>query len=103
MIQNADVAARLRLFRYGLVVIVVVTFLVSLLAPYVVTSAYATELNRVADAANADRIAITVTTFFGQALITTIVVAIIMAVVYYLYREWLTRSVAQASQTSPMT
>lgn len=96
MIQNTDVEGRLRLFRYGLIVIVVVTFLVSLLAPYVVTSAYATELNKVASAANVDPVSITVVTFLGQALITTLVVAVLMAVAYFVYRSYLLKSAPTA-------
>ena len=92
MIKNQDTEGRLRLFRYGLIVIVVVTFLVSLLAPYVITSAYATELNKVADAANVDPVDITIGTFFSQALITTLVVAVLMAVAYFVYRSYLGRS-----------
>jgi len=92
VIKNQDTEGRLRLFRYGLIVIVVVTFLVSLLAPYVITSAYATELNKVADAANVDPVDITIGTFFSQALITTLVVAVLMAVAYFVYRSYLGRS-----------
>jgi hypothetical protein len=91
MIKSTDIDGRLRLFRYGLIVIVVVTFLISLLAPYVVTSAYATELNKVAVAQGATPISITVMTFLTQALITTVVVAVLMVVVYFVYRMVLTR------------
>lgn len=91
MIQSSDIEGRLRLFRYGLIVVVVVTFLVSLLAPYVITSAYANELNKVATAVNADAISITIGTFLGQAIITTIIVAVIMVVVYMVYRQALMR------------
>jgi hypothetical protein len=92
VIQNTDVEGRLRLFRYGLIVIVVVTFLVSLLAPYVVTSAYATELNKVATAANVDPVSITIATFLGQALITTAIVAVLMAAAYFVYRSYLLKN-----------
>lgn len=97
MITSSDVQARLRLFRYGLIVIVVVTFLVSLLAPYVVTSAYATELNKVADTVNATPIDITIATFLGQALVTTLVVGVLMVVAYFVYRSYLTRSATTAA------
>lgn len=96
MIQNTDVEGRLRLFRYGLIVIVVVTFLVSLLAPYVVTSAYATELNKVATAANVDPVSITIATFLGQALITTAIVAVLMAAAYFVYRSYLLKNTRPA-------
>lgn len=97
MIQNSDIQGRLRLFRYGLIVIVVVTFLVSLLAPYVVTSAYATELNKVADTVNAAPIDITIATFLGQALVTALIVAVVMGVAYFVYRSYLTRSATTAA------
>jgi hypothetical protein len=91
MIKSTDIEGRLRLFRYGLIVIVVVTFLISLFAPYVVTSAYATELNKVAVAQGSTPISITIATFLTQALITTAVVAVLMVVVYFVYRMVLTR------------
>lgn len=96
MIQSTDIQGRLRLFRYGLVVIVAVTFLISLFAPYVVTSAYATELNKVADVANVAPIDITVATFLGQALIATVIVAVLMVAAYMAYRSYLLRSAAPA-------
>lgn len=89
MIQSTDVEGRLRLFRYGLIVIVVVTFLVSLLAPYAITAPWAAEFNQLATATGQEPQVVTVTTFLTQALITTIIVAIIMAVVYFIYRQWL--------------
>lgn len=92
MLQKTDIEGRLRLFRYGLIVVVVVTFLVSLLAPYVITSAYATELNKVAEAVDGARIDISIGTFLGQALIATIVVAVIMGAVYFGYRTMLAKS-----------
>jgi hypothetical protein len=93
MLQTGDIAGRLRLFRYGLVVIVVVTFLVSLLAPYVVVSGWAGGFNELAAAVGQDRVDVGITTFLGQAIITTVIVAVLMAVVYFIYRQYLARSV----------
>lgn len=88
MIKSTDVEGRLRLFRYGLIVIVVVTFLVSLLSPYVITSAYATELRTVAEGVPE----ITIATFLVNALITTVIVGVLLGVVYFIYRSYLKRS-----------
>jgi hypothetical protein len=40
MLQQSDVEGRLRLFRYGVIVIVVVTFVVTLIAPYSFITSY---------------------------------------------------------------
>lgn len=96
MLQTTDIEGRLRLFRYGLIVIVVVTFLISLLAPYVITSAYAAELNKVAEVIDAETVDINLGTFLGQALLTTVIVAVALVVVYFVYRSALTRSRASA-------
>ena len=82
MIKPSDVEARLRLFRYGLVVIVVVTFLISLLAPYI-------SLGFVVDAG------ITrppLTDFLGTAVLFTVVVAIVAIVAYVIYHYALTKT-----------
>jgi hypothetical protein len=78
MIQQSDIPARLRLFRYGLVVVVVVTFMVSLLAP--VASLRTTGLP-----------VPPVTDFLGTAILFTIVVAIICVVAYIAYSYFLTK------------
>jgi hypothetical protein len=93
MIQSVDYEGRLRLFRYGLVVILIVTFLVSLLAPYAITAPYASQVvNPVAQQNNVAPINIGVTTFLSQALIITIIVGVILAVIYYFYRRYLLNS-----------
>jgi hypothetical protein len=76
-----DVEGRLRLFRYGLIVVVVVAFLVSLLAPYVSLSF----LNTVGITYN-------ITDGLGTALLFTVVVAVIAVIAYFAYRAVLTRS-----------
>jgi hypothetical protein len=82
MIQQSDIQGRLRLFRYGLIVVVVVTFLISLLAP-------AVSLN-VVTAAGLPAPAIT--DFLGNAVVFTIVVAIIAVIAYAVYHYVLTKA-----------
>jgi hypothetical protein len=82
MIDRSDVQARLRLFRYGLIVVVVVTFLISLLAP-------AVSLNVVTSAGIP---APAITDFLGNALLFTVVVAIIAVAAYAVYHYMLTKS-----------
>jgi hypothetical protein len=82
MIDRSDSQARLRLFRYGLIVVVVVTFLISLIAP-------AVSLNFIT---NAGLPAPAITDFLGTALIFTIVVAVIAVVAYAAYHYFLTKS-----------
>lgn len=85
MIQQSDIQGRLNLLRYGLVVLVVVTFLVALLAPY-------------ASLRNIEGIVPPpITDFLGIAAAATIIVAIISAIVYYVYARILDRTVNNAS------
>lgn len=83
MLQQSDTAGRLRLFRYGLIVVGVVTFLVSLLAPW-------------AAFRNIDmpeELKPAILDFAGTALIITVVVTIVLVVVYFAYAELLKRTV----------
>ena len=84
MIGQSDIQGRLRLLRYGLIVVVVVTFLVSLLAPFVAVRPYA-------EAAGS---AISITDFFGTALLYTVIVGVIAVVVYFVYQNVLQRTTA---------
>jgi hypothetical protein len=76
VISQTDIEGRLRLLRYGFIVVVIITFLVSLLAPYVYTRAMGTSI----------------TDFLGNSVIFTIVVGIIAAAVYVGYSNMLKRS-----------
>ena len=76
-----DVEGRLRLFRYGLIVVVIVAFLVSLLAPYVSLSF----LNTVG-------ISYGIMDGLGTALLFTVVVAIVAVIAYFAYRAVLMRT-----------
>lgn len=91
MIAQGDIQGRLRLFRYGLIVLVVVTFLVSLLAPYAVVQPWATEINQVAAAAGAEPITVNITDFVGSALLYTVVVGVIAVVLYFVYAQVISR------------
>ena len=82
MIDRSDFQARLRLFRYGLIVIVVVTFLISLIAPAVSLSFIT----------NAGLPAPAITDFLGTAIGFTIAVAIIAVIAYTVYHYVLTKS-----------
>lgn len=81
MIKQSDIQARLRLFRYGLVVVVVVAFLVSLIAPLAAFRGLpeGVEAPGIGD-------------FLGTALLITVVVAIVAVVVYMGYHYLLTKS-----------
>lgn len=76
MISQTDIEGRLRLLRYGLIVVVLVTLLVSLLAPYIATREMGTSI----------------TDFLGNSIIFTIVVGVIAAAVYIGYSNLLKRS-----------
>jgi hypothetical protein len=82
MIDRGDVQGRLRLFRYGLIVVVVVTFLVSMLAPLL----YINGLQSTGVAAPS------LGDFAGTAILLTIIVAVVAVVAYALYHYYLTRS-----------
>lgn len=82
MISQSDIQGRLRLLRYGLIVLVVVAFLVALLAPY----SAAAPVN-----AAAGTNAVQITDFLGTALLYAVIVAVLAVVVYFVYRMVLTR------------
>jgi hypothetical protein len=83
MISQSDVQGRLRLLRYGLIVVVIVTFLVALLAPYVAVRPYAEAAGQ----------SVGITDFLGTALIYTVVVAVIAVILYFVYQNVLQRTV----------
>lgn len=85
MIDRSDTQARLRLFRYGLIAIVVVTFLISLMAPVAILRTTGLPLPPITD-------------FLGTALLFTIVVAIIAGLAYVAYSYFLTKKMPFGSQ-----
>lgn len=87
MINQTDIQGRLRLFRYGLVVVVVVTFLVALLAPYAAVRPVKDALGE----------SVQITDFLGTALIYSIVVAVLAVIVYFVYQNVLQRTAKSES------
>jgi uncharacterized protein HemY len=87
MIQQSDIKGRLNLLRYGLVVLVVVTFFVALLVPF-------------ASLRNIEGVTLPpITDFLDEALIATVIVAILAVVVYFAY-SWLLRRTVAPSDSS---
>ncbi|MBI1256958.1 MAG: hypothetical protein GC204_05765 [Chloroflexi bacterium] len=90
MIAQSDIQARLRLLRYGLIVLVVVTFLVAWLVPYAQLAPAIRSLNDANPGLNA-----VVPGLFdnlGQALLITVVVAVLSVVIYFVYQNILQRT-----------
>ena len=83
MISQSDVEGRLRILRYGLLVLVIVTFLVSLLAPFVYTREMGTSI----------------TEFLGNAVLFTVVVGIIAVAIYFGYSMLLKRNTSSDSSS----
>jgi multisubunit Na+/H+ antiporter MnhB subunit len=81
-----NVEERLRLFRYGLIVIVIITFLLSLLTPYI-------SLNFLSTVG----VNVGLFDFLGTAVLFTAVVAVLAVVAYFAYREVLKRTVGGGS------
>jgi|FLYN01.1.fsa_nt_gi uncharacterized BrkB/YihY/UPF0761 family membrane protein len=81
MLSQSDIQGRLRLLRYGLIVVVVVSFLISLLAPVV-------SLRFIADAGLP---APGIGDFLGTAIGFTVVVAIVAVIIYCVYYYLLTK------------
>jgi nitrate reductase gamma subunit len=80
MIKQSDIQGRLRLFRYGLVVITVVTFVLGIVYPWA--------------ALRSVGISQPMTSYLSFALIATIVVAIVMVIIYFVYAEILKRTIS---------
>jgi low affinity Fe/Cu permease len=90
MITQSDIQGRLRLMRYGLIVVVVITFLIAWLVPYAQVAPAVRDL--IAKGATG----LTEPGLFdnlGWALIITVVVAVLAVVVYVLYQNVLQRTV----------
>ena len=83
MIDQSDIQARLRLFRYGVLVIIVLTFFVTLLAPFAWVNSYF---------APTDNVNPQIGDFLGQAVIATIIAAVISIVAYVAYHYLLTKT-----------
>ena len=90
MIQQSDVEGRLRLLRYGLIVLVLVTFIVTLLAP-VAALRFVTEAGLALPP---------ITDFLGTAILFSVVVAVISAGIYYGYSTLLNRGISTGNDSS---
>ena len=91
MIAQGDTQGRLRLLRYGLIVLVVVTFLITWLVPYAQLAPAIRSLNDANPGLNA-----TVPGLFdnlGQAVLLTVVIAVIAVIIYFVYQNILQRTV----------
>jgi len=94
MISQTDTQGRLRLLRYGLIVLVVVTFFVAWLVPYAQLAPAIRSLNDANPGLNA-----TVPGLFdnlGQAILITVVVAVLAGVIYFVYQNVLQRTITAA-------
>lgn len=81
MINQSDIEGRLRLLRYGLIVVVLVTLMVSLLAPYVATRELGTAI----------------TDFLMNSIIFTVVVGVISVAIYIGYSNLLKKNAGSGS------
>jgi len=85
MIKQSDIQGRLNLFRYGVIVVTVIAFVVSLAAPMVLTSGLV-DSERGIDASLS----------FGDLLMPAIIITVITAVIgvaaYVAYSQLLRRS-----------
>lgn len=90
MLSQTDLQGRLRLLRYGLIVLVVVTFLIAWLVPYAQVAPAIRSLNEANPGLNA-----TVPGLFdnlGWALLATIIVAVLAIIIYLVYQNILQRT-----------
>jgi|1185.fasta_scaffold1177108_2 hypothetical protein len=90
MITQTDLQGRLRLLRYGLIVLVIVAFLISWLVPYAQMAPAIQSLNAANPGLNAP-----VPGMFdnlGQALLITVVVAVLAVIIYFIYQNILERT-----------
>lgn len=84
MLKMSDVAGRLRLLRYGLLVVVIMTFVITLTYPVI-----------------AGQGIIGVTDFLGSAILYTAVVAVICVAIYFGYSLLLKRTVSDEESSTP--
>ncbi len=85
MIKQSDIEGRLNLFRYGVIVVIVIAFVVSLAAPMVLTSGLVnSELGIDASLGIGD--------LLMPAIIITVITALIGIVAYFAYAQVLQRT-----------
>ena len=85
MLKQSDIQGRLRLFRYGIVVVTITAFLASFLSPVMITAPFG-EPNAIS---------------YGEAvmpaLIVTVIAAVIGVVAYFAYSTVLKRGEGSSS------
>ncbi|PJF40029.1 MAG: hypothetical protein D6737_19080 [Chloroflexi bacterium] len=95
MLTRGEVDARLRIVRYGVIVVVVITFVTVLVAPFAFTREYfeGTDLE------------VSVTDFLTEAILAAIIALVIGIVVYVAYHYALKKQlpVIGSSQSSDTT
>jgi len=92
MLKQSDVQGRMRLLRYGLIVVVVVTFVATLLAPYAFISNYKDDTG--AKLSDSDNFNANIGDFLVPALIATAVALVLSLVIYFGYGYMLERTIA---------
>jgi ABC-type Fe3+ transport system permease subunit len=78
MIKQSDIEARLRLLRYGLLVVVIVAFVVSISYPVVALH----DKGQIGD-------------FIGRSLLYSVVVAVVCVAIYFAYSYILQRTMGK--------
>jgi len=86
MISRGDYDARLRLFRYGILVTIIMAFVVVLIAPVTYAKNYLQPAIDEGTLANPS-----ITTFLTQAIIAAVIAAVIGIVLYVIYYYFLKR------------
>lgn len=85
MIEQSDVQGRLNLFRYGIVVVTVTAFVVSLVAPMILTANLPGSIG--------------IGEMLMPSLIITVITAVIGAVAYFAYAQFLKSTVGSADSS----
>ncbi len=85
-VSQDDVQGRLRLFRYGIIAITVITFLVTLVAPYAWASSF---MSTVED------FTVNIADFIVPALIAGVIAAVLGVVSYFVYMTVLKRTMGE--------
>lgn len=104
-VSQGDIAGRLRLLRYGLVVATIVVFLVAWLVPYAVAGPFSQEVANAVKEAKATNPDLdigvpepfTLTDSLTWGIAAGVITAIVSVIVYFVYREVLKRAVGGAT------
>lgn len=87
MLKQSDVQGRLRLFRYGIIVVTITAFLASYFSPIMITAPFG------------EPDSINYTEALMPALIVTVIAAVIGVVAYFAYAQVLKRTVGEGSSS----